>query len=409
MIKLDSLKQVVQDTQNKVRSLSKDSNNQENLEKVYENSFEQIGKLLSDGLNLGSLDTSYREHLELYQGYATTTRTVDELHDNKLAELSEVISIYKNYFETLASQIEVLASRTASAVIGGAIGHGLQNEIKSFVTPKSIDEMLKTTCELKDKTTKGEEVKKSKGGFWKWFRKTASTKEEEKPPVKNDPEDNDIVSSGDVHSPSSDELSNSSFPKTPVTGEVHDFGDKKGLVYAHRHVNPDGTLGGWVADTAAVDSDVYIGHLACVYGNAQVLEASKLEDCARVYGNAIVSKTKMYRNAAIFEKAVISKTFISDDSKIFGQAQVSNSALCLAASVYGNAVVLASDVFDGEIYENAKVKNARVCGEVCGQARVEGICVSSGGFFTTNPRDLPEHLTRGKISILVMPPGNHDD
>ena len=39
----------------------------------------------------------------------------------------------------------------------------------------------------------------------------------------------------------------------------YDFADGKGSVPAHRHINPDGSVGGWVADTATVADTVYIG------------------------------------------------------------------------------------------------------------------------------------------------------
>jgi len=43
-----------------------------------------------------------------------------------------------------------------------------------------------------------------------------------------------------------------------------DFQDGNGPVPAHRHVNPDGSEGGWVAETAQV------------YGNAQVYDSVRL-------------------------------------------------------------------------------------------------------------------------------------
>ena len=39
-----------------------------------------------------------------------------------------------------------------------------------------------------------------------------------------------------------------------------DFGD--GPVRAHRHKNPDGSIGGWVANTATVADTAYIGENA---------------------------------------------------------------------------------------------------------------------------------------------------
>ena len=55
-----------------------------------------------------------------------------------------------------------------------------------------------------------------------------------------------------------------------------DFEDGNGPVPAHRHMNPDGTEGGWVAATAKVDSTCYIGPFARVYGYAQVFGDAKI-------------------------------------------------------------------------------------------------------------------------------------
>ena len=61
-----------------------------------------------------------------------------------------------------------------------------------------------------------------------------------------------------------------------ASGQTHDFG--RGPVPAHRHRNPDGTTGGWVAATARVADTAHIGPQAKVYGTAQVrAEASLME------------------------------------------------------------------------------------------------------------------------------------
>lgn len=45
-----------------------------------------------------------------------------------------------------------------------------------------------------------------------------------------------------------------------------DFEDGNGPVPAHRHTNPDGVIGGWVADTAYVGPLAYVGPDANVTG-----------------------------------------------------------------------------------------------------------------------------------------------
>jgi len=63
-----------------------------------------------------------------------------------------------------------------------------------------------------------------------------------------------------------------------------DFGN--GPVPAHRHVNPNGTAGGWVADTTRVDPSVHVGMYARSYGKA-VVEGGRIEDRASIGANAI--------------------------------------------------------------------------------------------------------------------------
>jgi UDP-3-O-[3-hydroxymyristoyl] glucosamine N-acyltransferase len=69
---------------------------------------------------------------------------------------------------------------------------------------------------------------------------------------------------------------------------IYNFG--AGLVPAHRHQNPDGTTGGWVADTATVASTAVVEPNAQVFGNA------------RISGNA-----RVYSNAQLFDDTLISK------------------------------------------------------------------------------------------------------
>lgn len=48
-----------------------------------------------------------------------------------------------------------------------------------------------------------------------------------------------------------------------MNGNAFDFG--QGEVPAHRHINPDGSVGGWVADTATVHPSVWVGPRALVW------------------------------------------------------------------------------------------------------------------------------------------------
>jgi len=68
--------------------------------------------------------------------------------------------------------------------------------------------------------------------------------------------------------------------------ETFDFG--LGHVPAHRHVNPNTSIGGWVADTAWVYGNARVYGDARVYGNAQVYGNAWVSGNAWVYGDARV-------------------------------------------------------------------------------------------------------------------------
>ena len=65
---------------------------------------------------------------------------------------------------------------------------------------------------------------------------------------------------------------------TPET--TFDFGN--GSVPAHRHQNPDGTLGGWVADSATVATTAWVGEDARVDVRARVGDWARVGEGAQV-------------------------------------------------------------------------------------------------------------------------------
>lgn len=92
-----------------------------------------------------------------------------------------------------------------------------------------------------------------------------------------------------------------------------DFQDRKGPVPAHRHQNPDGTPGGWVADTAMVAETATIGPDALVYGNAQV------RNNAQVYGNVqVFDSAEVCGNSKVFNDDIQSPTPTIDIDSVDG-------------------------------------------------------------------------------------------
>ena len=98
---------------------------------------------------------------------------------------------------------------------------------------------------------------------------------------------------------------------------TYDFQDGYGPVPAYRHRNPDGSIGGWVADTASVDDTAYISENAKVFGTAQVFENARVSGNAQVFGNAEVFGTAhVYGNAQVFGHSTETITLIAEQDPV---------------------------------------------------------------------------------------------
>ena len=131
---------------------------------------------------------------------------------------------------------------------------------------------------------------------------------------------------------------------------------------ASRHMNPDGSVGGWVATSAYVAASVHVGYDARVYGRANVADGVRIINEASVYGNANVSGLVRIREHA----RVYGNSVVSGNALIMGSsARVQGSC-----SVYGNATIR-----DGaQVDQNATV---------CGFAIVRGSAVVTGRSFVS--------------------------
>jgi hypothetical protein len=111
----------------------------------------------------------------------------------------------------------------------------------------------------------------------------------------------------------------------------YNFDDGKGFVPAKRHKNMDGTLGGWVADTAHVDPTCFLGGGALVFGKASVTGNAGVYGKAAIYGNAQVSG-----NATIQANAKIcGNSVISGHASIFGKAFIKDLTIGGYAQIDG--------------------------------------------------------------------------
>ena len=153
-----------------------------------------------------------------------------------------------------------------------------------------------------------------------------------------------------------------------------DFQDGNGDVPAHRHQNPEGSEGGWVADTAYVAPTATLNYTAMVYGKAEVRYHASILNYARVHDHA-----KVLDYATIKDNAhVYGECNIQDRSVVGGYALVRGTAsLSDRAEVGGNANVGGQAVLSGSAFIEGHAfvfGKAELWGDVLvtGNARVEG-------------------------------------
>lgn len=109
----------------------------------------------------------------------------------------------------------------------------------------------------------------------------------------------------------------------------------------HRHINPDGKLGGWVADTASVADTVHIGK------NAQVLRYAHVTGRVRIYGRVVITDwanvsddAYLNDNARVEKYANVSGTArVREDALVTGNSTVTDDAFVCGRSVLTDRVV----------------------------------------------------------------------
>lgn len=125
---------------------------------------------------------------------------------------------------------------------------------------------------------------------------------------------------------------------------MFDF-DGTGPVPAHRHTNPDGARGGWVANTAFVAETAHVAERALVYGQAKILDNTRVTERAKVCGTAALSgHARAQGSSVVSGRALVSDyATVRSVAKVFGEAQVGGSALVGGEAHVGHrALVTAS-------------------------------------------------------------------
>lgn len=89
--------------------------------------------------------------------------------------------------------------------------------------------------------------------------------------------------------------------------------------YAMPHINPDGTIGGWVAESAVVAETCYVAPTAEVFEYAQVLGEAMLLGSASVSGFAVIKD----------------KAILDDESHVTDDALIEGTALIAGVTILG--------------------------------------------------------------------------
>lgn len=129
-----------------------------------------------------------------------------------------------------------------------------------------------------------------------------------------------------------------------------------------RHINPDGSEGGWVSPDASVGPNAVIGADAMVLDSAMVLDEAMVLDHAVVSGMSVISG-----KAVVFDAASVHDSLVADRASVSGRATVEQFA-----RIEGDAAVMGW----------ARISGASVSGlaQVGGSARLPwGARVTDGG------------------------------
>ena len=170
---------------------------------------------------------------------------------------------------------------------------------------------------------------------------------------------------------------------------LYDFGDGNGFVPANRHQNPDGTLGGWVADTANVDDTSHVDYEAQVFGSAEVVNGSEIQDRALVSGRSFVDSA-IVREAVVTDEATVrNNALVTTLAEVYEDATVEGPGTIVEGDVHvsGEAVISGGSHVTGldiHILGRAKITDgARVLHEskIGGEALVQGAVIHKAAIF----------------------------
>ncbi len=123
-----------------------------------------------------------------------------------------------------------------------------------------------------------------------------------------------------------------------------------------RHINPVGTYGGFVAKTAKVTADSFVGIRALVLGRAVVIEGSNLTGKSTVKDYAKVINSTLAGSPEVKEDAKVIKSQVLMECVVAGNSVVVDSTISFNAYVAGS-LVEKSHIGEGRFLVDISVKN----------------------------------------------------
>jgi carbonic anhydrase/acetyltransferase-like protein (isoleucine patch superfamily) len=135
--------------------------------------------------------------------------------------------------------------------------------------------------------------------------------------------------------------------------------------------------GNAVVENSLISGECFVRDKARVLNGSQVIAVRGLtadrDQLLQIYGNAVVSASRVVHQAQIYGDAVVSNAFIEHRAEVFGHAVLegnedNNVWICDCARVFDNARIVAGAGED-------QIPTIRYSSQVYGNAVIEGDCV----------------------------------
>lgn len=206
--------------------------------------------------------------------------------------------------------------------------------------------------------------------------------------------------------------------KSTPKPKKHRFHSRDGSVLAEAHKHPNG--GGWVANTAKVDTSVYVSSGSEVFGNAEITGHVVIRGKCRIYGRAkitgdvtLLGDVVIYDNVQINGQATISGMIeLKNDANVLGLSSLRGDLV-----VRGNALIRSSILAGwGSVQDHASILNSSLEGDFCvcnhavlnastcrGRFAIGGTAMISTSTITSTGLS-PSYFVRKKLRKCNVPP-----